>query len=427
MNLSDTEIVKSVLEANGYSLADSADAADIILMNTCSVRQNAERRVYERLNHLKFFKKKNKRLIVGILGCMAERMRETLIEDNEILDLVVGPDEYRRLPSILENVKSGNKTSAVRLDKDELYDNIEPVREDRFFAWISIMRGCNNFCSYCVVPFTRGRERSLTKAAIVREVEILSKKDFREITLLGQNVNSYFDHESGSDFAYLLEACSRTAPNIRFRFTTSHPKDLSEKLLFVIRNNENICKHIHLPVQSGSDRILELMNRKYTSAHYLEIADKIRSILPDCSITTDIIAGFPSETEEDHQVTMRLMEQVQFDSAFMFRYSPRENTAAFKFDDDVPEETKLKRLNEIISLQNSISKNKNQAEIGRIHEILTESPAKRSDEQWQGRTGTNKVVIFPIDNISGIEPGKFFKVIITRATSATLFGQVIVE
>jgi tRNA-2-methylthio-N6-dimethylallyladenosine synthase len=423
MNLSDSEIVSSILFSSGYNVIDSAEDADVILLNTCSVRDNAEKKINERLIHLKKYKKANKELVVGILGCMAERLRTKLIEEQKIVDLVVGPDEYRKVPVLIENAYSGEKGIAVKLSKVETYDDIAPLRTEGISAWISIMRGCDKFCTFCVVPFTRGRERSRPADSIVAELVELHAKGFMEVTLLGQNVNSYLDENYNHDFSDLLAKSARAVPNMRIRYTTSHPYDMSDKLIDTMAEHNNICNYIHLPVQSGSDRILEGMNRKYTAEHYLKRIERIRKYIPDISLSTDIITGFPTETEEDHKMTLELMSEVKYDGAYMFKYSPRENTKAWEMTDDVPDNIKTRRLNEIIELQHKISRELNKEEAGKIHEVLVEGVSKKNKTEWQGRTPHNKVVIFPIN--AEPKPGEKLMVKITRSTSATLFGEII--
>lgn len=421
MNLSDSEIVSSILADSGYEAAGSAEAADVILLNTCSVRDNAEKKIFEKLTHLKQYKKKNSGLVIGILGCMAERLRNNLLGAKDLVNLVVGPDEYRKIPELIGSAFGGSNGIAVELSRVETYDDIKPLRTEGISAWVSIMRGCNNFCSYCVVPYTRGRERSRPAGSVIEEIKGLWDSGFREITFLGQNVNSYNDTESGVDFPDLLAMAARALPGMRFRFTTSHPKDLSDKLIETIAAHNNICRHIHLAMQSGSDRILRLMRRNYTIEHFIGRVKKIRELIPDASLSTDIIAGFPGETIEDHQDTLRALVEIKFDGAYMFRYSPREGTQAFKMDDDVPEDEKIRRLNQIIELQNSISKDLNENEIGNMHEVLVEGPSKKDRCRWRGRSDTNKVVIF--DNHNGdIAVGDTVKVRINGFTSATLFG-----
>ncbi len=421
MNVADTELVKGILSNTGYQFTDDARSADIVLVNTCSIRENAEQRIYGRLGNFKTLKQKNPDLLVGVLGCMAERLRKKLIEEKKVVDVVVGPDEYRRLPEYIDEAVNGGKGIGVRLSKTETYDDILPYREQGLSAWISVMRGCDKFCSFCVVPYTRGRERSRNLESIVKEIEALSARGFREVTLLGQNVNSYQDE--GNDFADLLEAAARVDEKIRVRFTTSHPQDLSEKLLHTIAAYKNICNYIHLPVQSGSNRILELMNRTYTIEHYLELIDKARKIIPGVSFSTDIISGFPTETVEDHLMTLDVMQKVKYDGAYMFKYSEREGTKAAKMEDDVPEETKTKRLQDIITLQHQISNEINQALAGTTETVMVEGFSKKSDQYLAGRTDTNKIVIFPVGD--GITEGDYVDVRITRATSGTLFGDVL--
>jgi len=418
MNLADTEIVTGILKNAGYAITKSQEDADVVLLNTCSVRDNAEQRIYGRLGNFKNLKGHKPGLVVGILGCMAERLRKDLIEEKKIVDLVVGPDEYRRLPEYIDIAFNGDKGIGVKLSKTETYDDIIPFREDGLQAWISVMRGCDKFCTFCVVPFTRGRERSRPINSIVQEVRQLSERKFREVTLLGQNVNSYIDN--GNDFADLLAACAVVDKSLRIRYSTSHPQDFSDKLLYTIAENPNICNYIHLPVQSGSNRILDLMNRTYTIEHYLNIIEKARKIIPGVSFSTDIISGFPTETYEDHLMTLEVMRAVKYDGAYMFKYSPREGTKAYKMEDDVPEEEKGKRLQEIIDLQQEISFEINQEMIGKEEIILIEGFSKKSDQFLSGRTDTNKMVIIPLT--PDVREGDYVKVKIDRATSATLFG-----
>jgi tRNA-2-methylthio-N6-dimethylallyladenosine synthase len=346
-----------------------------------------------------------------------------LIEEEKIVDIVVGPDEYRKVPTLIDNAYSGEKGIAVKLSKVETYDDIVPLRNDGISAWVTIMRGCDKFCSFCVVPFTRGRERSRAASSIVNEIEELYERGFKEITLLGQNVNSYYDKVNNFDFPDLLALVAEAAPDMRIRYTTSHPYDMSDKLIETMAKYDNICNYIHLPVQSGSNRILKLMNRDYTVEHYLERIAKIRELIPGISLSTDIIAGFPTETEEEHQMTLDLMKKVKYDGAFMFKYSPRENTKAWNMTDDIDDQVKTRRLNEIIELQHSISRDLNAAETGKIYEVLVEGESKKNKTEWQGRTDTNKVVIFPVND--DIKPGDLVKVKITRSTSATLFGTLL--
>jgi len=444
MNLSDTEIVSSVLVKNGFRMVNSADVADVILLNTCSVRENAERKIFERLTHLKQYKKKKKDLLVGIIGCMAERWEKNLFNQKTPVDsrkqsmvnLTAGPDDYRYIHYIINSATNGVVSSFDILRKNvnfeffsdkpkdlETYDDIVPVRTDGVSAWISIMRGCNNFCSYCVVPYTRGRERSRPLQSLLNEIQKLKEQGFKEITLLGQNVNSYKCPSTGINFASLMSECAESSNGIRFRFMTSHPKDMSDELIETIGEHENICNHIHFAMQSGSNSVLKKMNRKYTIEHFLERVEKIKNVIPYCSLTTDIIAGFPGERLEDHEATLKAMEIIRYDTAFMFRYSAREGTKAFDLVDDVPEDEKLRRLNEVIELQQKISKEQNELEKGRIHKVLVENVSKKNKEEWFGRTDTNKVVIFQYK--SGMTAGDLIKVKITGSSSATLFGDII--
>lgn len=418
MNVADTEIVLGILKKQGFDVTDKPENADVVLLNTCSIRDNAEQRIYGRIGNLKTLKHNKPELVLGILGCMAERLRKDLIEDKKVVDLVVGPDEYRRLPEYIDVAFNGDKGIGVKLSRTETYDDIEPHREDGLSAWISVMRGCDKFCTFCVVPFTRGRERSRSLDSIITELENLSARGFKDVSLLGQNVNSYLDDKN--DFADLLAAAAKVDPSMRIRFTTSHPQDLSDKLLYTIAVYPNLCNYIHLPVQSGSNRILELMNRTYTVEHYLNLIEKAKKIIPGVSFSTDIISGFPTETWEDHFATLEVMKQVRYDGAYMFKYSPREGTKAFKMNDDVPDEVKSKRLQEIIDIQQQISYEKNQELIGKEEVVLIEGFSKKSDEFVSGRTDTNKVVIVPINN--SIKVSDYIKVRINKATSGTLFG-----
>ncbi|MGD0337291.1 MAG: tRNA (N6-isopentenyl adenosine(37)-C2)-methylthiotransferase MiaB [Bacteroidota bacterium] len=423
MNVADSEVVSSILHSNGFALTLDIAEADIVFLNTCSVRDNAETKVYNRLKHLRHHKKKRPEVLIGLLGCMAERLRAALFDSNSLLDLVVGPDEYRKLPSLIDGAYRGEKGLAVRLSRVENYDDITPLRTDGVSAWLSVMRGCDKFCSFCVVPFTRGRERSRTLDSIICEVRGLSARGFREVTLLGQNVNSYRDGET--DFADLLARVAEVDRSMRVRFLTSHPQDMSDRLIETIARHTNICNYIHLPLQSGSDRILGLMNRDYTADHYFRLVKRIREAIPGVGLSTDIIAGFPSETDEDHQKTLAVMEQVRFDGAYMFRYSPREGTRAWTLKDDVPEEIKIDRLNAIITRQQKTSYESNQRFIGTIEEVLVEGESKKSPDKLQGRTDTNRVVIFPRGDA---QIGEMIRIEIRRANSATLFGdQIIAE
>jgi len=421
MNISDSEIVLSVMSEFGYNESTEMEQADIILLNTCSVRDNAEQRIKNRLQHLTRYKKNHPDRIIGILGCMAERLRGDLLEKEKVVDLIVGPDEYRKLPHLIENLlETGEKGIAVKLSKVETYDDITPVRKDGVTAFISVMRGCDKFCSFCVVPFTRGRERSRAMNSIVDEAKRLFDEGLKEVTLLGQNVNSYRDE--GKDFADLLKAAALAVPDMRIRYTTSHPYDLSDKLLETMAEFGNICKYIHLPVQSGSDRVLKLMNREYSVEHYKGIISKAKSLMPGIGLSTDIIAGFPTETEEEHKMTMELMAEVEYDGAFMFAYSPRENTKAYKYLDDIPWEIKQRRLDEIIEQQRQISYKINNQLVGKEKEILIETPSKKSPDYLMGRTDCNKSTIIPKEKY---KIGDLVKVKITKANSATLFAEAV--
>ena len=431
MNFNDSEVVLSILQKAGYALCESLEEADLILVNTCSIRDNAEQRIWGRLNHFLQIKKKNPSLLVGILGCMAERLKDQLLE-HKAVDLVVGPDAYRDLPRLLMLLNDEGKQINTLLSREETYAEISPVRMDKngVSAFISIMRGCNNMCTYCVVPYVRGAERSRDPQSILREAREVIANGYREINLLGQNVDSYRwknpeNPEEVITFAQLLEMVALVDPQIRIRFATSHPKDMNDDVLYTIARHNNICPHIHLPVQSGNSRMLEKMNRKYDRETYLERIRRIREIIPGAGISTDVIAGFCSETEEEHQDTLSLMEEVGFDSAFMFQYSMRPNTkAARHFEDDVPLETKTRRLNEIIALQNRKSLESNQQEIGKIYEVLIEGSSKRSKEQWVGRTPHNKVCVF---TAAGKKTGDLAKVRVLECSSATLICELVQE
>ena len=425
MNVADSEVVASVMGMAGYEVCETIDEADAVFLNTCSVRDNAEQKIISRLEFFHSLQKKGKKLIIGVLGCMAERVREKLIEDHHA-DIVIGPDGYMSLPELIAQVECGEKAINVELSTTETYRDVIPQRicGPHIGGFVSITRGCNNFCHYCIVPYTRGRERSRDVDSILRECQDLAEKGYKEVTLLGQNVNSYkaIDPESGTEikFPELLRKVAQSVPRMRIRFTTSHPKDMSDETLHVIDEEPNICRHIHLPVQSGSNRILSLMNRKYTREWYLDRVAAIRRIIPDCAISTDIFCGYCSETEEDHQMSLSLMRECGYDSAFMFKYSERPGTYASKhFPDDIPEETKIRRLNELIALQNELSADCNKQCIGQEYEILVEGVSKRSREQLYGRTGQNKVVI--IDRGSH-HIGDFVRVRITESSSATLKG-----
>lgn len=424
MNVADTEVVASIMRMDGYGMTERIEEADAIFVNTCSVRDNAEQKIYGRLQYFQSLKRKKKSLIVGVLGCMAERVKEELIREHRV-DLVVGPDSYMDLPNLIGAVEHGEKAINVELSTQETYKDVIPLKLPgvHISGFVSIMRGCNNFCSYCIVPYTRGRERSRDIESILNEIRDMRDKGFKEVTLLGQNVNSYL-FETGEekiDFPALLERVALEAPEMRIRFMTSHPKDMSDDTLRVIAAHSNICKFIHLPAQSGSSRILKVMNRKYTREWYLDRIAAIRRILPDCAISTDLFCGFHSETEEDYQETLSLMREVGYDSAFLFKYSERPGTyAAQHLTDDVPEEEKVHRLQGMIDLQNKLSEESNLRDAGKVFEVLVEGYSKRSREQLFGRTSQNKVVIFDKKNF---HVGQFVKVKINNATSATLFGE----
>lgn len=427
MNAGDSEVVLSILQREGLRYTTDLAEADVILINTCSIRDNAEQRIWGRLRELRQYKKKNRGLLVGVIGCMAERLREQLITQEDLVSVVAGPDSYRDLPRLLREAEGGAKAVNVLLSREETYAEISPVRLDKngVSAFVSIMRGCNNMCSYCVVPYTRGAERSRDPKTILREARELFDGGYREVTLLGQNVNSYrWEDESGvTTFADLLAAVASIDPLLRVRFSTSHPKDLSDEVLHTMARFPNLCRAIHLPAQSGSSRMLELMNRKYTREWYLGRIEAIRRILPDCAISTDLIAGFCTETEEDHQLTLSLMREVGYASAFMFKYSERPNTkAARHMKDDVPDEVKTARLNEIIALQNELSLESNRQDVGHEFEVLVEGESKRSDAQLFGRTSQNKVVVFDRGNV---QIGDYVRVRVTDCSSATLHGELI--
>ncbi len=425
MNVSDSEVVVSILSGEGYSMTKKLTDADLVLINTCSIRENAEQRVRGRLDIFRIEKKKRPELIVGVIGCMAERLKNQLLEEEKSVDLVVGPDAYRDLPNLVRSAGTGLKAINVLLSREETYSDISPVRMDKnhVSSFVSIMRGCNNCCAYCIVPYTRGAERSRSLDTILREVDELAAMGYKEVTLLGQNVDSYrWKKENGENvgFAGLLETVAGVSSDMRVRFSTSHPKDMTDDVLHVMAAHHNICKSIHLPAQSGSTRILELMRRGYTREWYLGRIEAIKRIIPECSISTDLIAGFCTETEEDHQDTLTLMEQVHFDYAFMFKYSVRPNTlAARKMTDDVSEKIKTRRLQEIIDLQGRLSAESKQRGVGHTYEVLAESVSKKSIEQLSGRNSQNMVVVFPRENHT---PGDYVRVRITECTPATLIG-----
>ncbi|MDD3322143.1 MAG: tRNA (N6-isopentenyl adenosine(37)-C2)-methylthiotransferase MiaB [Paludibacter sp.] len=425
MNVADSEVVASIMQMDGFTLTDKITDADAIFVNTCSIRDNAEQKVIQRLKYFQSLKRKNKKLVIGVIGCMAERVKDELIEEHGV-NIVVGPDAYLDIPHLIQEVASGHKAINVELSTTETYRDVLPSRiGNSISGFITIMRGCNNFCSYCIVPYTRGRERSRDVDSILNELKDLQSRNFKEVTLLGQNVNSFRSEKDGKvvDFPELLQIVAEAAPEIRFRFTTSHPKDMSNETLKMIAKYPNLCRFIHLPVQSGSNKILRLMSRKYTREWYLERIAAIRSILPDATIGTDVFCGFHNETEEDHQETLSLMREVKFDMAFMFKYSERPGTFAAKnLPDNISEEEKLRRLAEIIDLQNILSNESNQRDIGKTFEVLVEGFSKRSKEQLFGRTSQNKVVIFPR---LGRKIGETIKVKVLSASSATLFAEVV--
>ncbi|MCR9132251.1 MAG: tRNA (N6-isopentenyl adenosine(37)-C2)-methylthiotransferase MiaB [bacterium] len=418
MNFADSEIVNSILIEEGMTATESAETADVILVNTCSIRENAETKVWNRLKEIRSLKKTNNDLTVGVLGCMAERIKDKIIEEEQLVDIVVGPDAYRDIPRLLAEVDDGRKAVNVLLSLEETYADIAPIRTtgNGVSAFVSIMRGCDNMCSFCVVPFTRGRERSRPMESILKEIQQLSDEGYKEVTLLGQNVNSYKDGEN--TFTALMDAASLVNPEIRFRFSSPHPKDFPDDLLYLIAERPNLCNYIHIPAQAGSDSMLERMRRPYTRKQYLDLIAKMKRIIPGLSLSTDIIAGFCGETEEEHQQTMSLMKEVEYDLAYMFAYSERERTLAYrKFEDDVPEEVKKRRLTEIINQQMDIQKQRNLKEIGNRHLVLVEGTSKRSEEQMSGRSDTNKIVIF--DRMD-FKKGDYVEVEITDSTSATL-------
>lgn len=428
MNVADSEVIASIMQMAGYSTCETLEEADAVFMNTCSIRDNAEQKIFNRLEFFHSLRKKRKHLIVGVLGCMAERVKNDLIENHHV-DLVAGPDSYLTLPDLIASVETGNKAINVELSTTETYRDVIPSRicGNHISGFVSIMRGCNNFCHYCIVPYTRGRERSRDVESILNEVLDLKQKGYKEVTLLGQNVNSYCFERDGQTvtFPMLLRTVAEAVPEMRVRFTTSHPKDMSDETLHVIAEVPNVCKHIHLPVQSGSSRILKLMNRKYTRKWYLERVDAIRRIIPDCGLSTDIFSGYHSETEEDHQMSLSLMRECQYDSAFMFKYSERPGTYASKhLPDDISEEVKIRRLNEMIELQNQLSAESNAKDVGKTFQVLVEGVSKRSKEQLFGRTEQNKVVVF---DRGTHRIGDFVNVRITESSSATLKGVEVID
>ncbi len=430
MNFADSEIVSSIMRGQGYSTSSTFEDADVILLNTCAIRENAETKVRNRLKHFIPVKRKNPGVIIGILGCMAERLKTNLLDEEKIVDLVAGPDSYRDLPNLVLEAETGQKAVNVFLSREETYADISPVRlnSNGVSAYISIMRGCDNMCSFCVVPYTRGRERSRDPQSIVNEAIDLVENGYKEVTLLGQNVDSYKWNnkleETTTTFANLLEMVAKVSPQLRVRFSTSHPKDITDEVLYTIKKYENICNYVHLPAQSGSSRILDLMNRTYDRAWYLSKIARIREIIgEDCGISHDLITGFCTETEEDHQETLSLLEEVKFDFGYMFTYSERPGTpAAKKYADDVPEATKQRRLTEIIEKQHVHSLMKNEKAVGKVHKVLIEGFSKKSNDFWAGRNDENKVIVFPK---GGFKKGEYVNVLVTECTKATLLGKIV--
>ena len=430
MNFSDSEIVASILNNHEFGATRAVEQADLILVNTCSVREKAEQTVRKRLTEFRKLKEQKPGLLIGILGCMAERLKTKLLEEEKLVDLVVGPDAYRTLPDLITEAGTGQKAVNVLLSRDETYSDISPIRLDSngISAFISIMRGCNNMCSFCVVPFTRGRERSRDAFSIVAEAENLHQRGFKEVTLLGQNVDSYYwVNESTNEtvtFARLLELVALVSPELRVRFSTSHPKDITDEVIFTIAKYENICNYIHLPIQSGNTRVLQLMNRTYTREWYLSKVDRIREIIPDCGISSDVIAGFCSETEEEHQDTITAMEYSKYDLSYMYFYSERPGTLAEKrYEDDIPEEVKKRRLQEIVDVQYRLSRESNERDLGKTFKLLIEGDSKKSDKDWMGRTSQNKVIVFPKGNHQ-LKKGDYVWVKAMSCTKATLFGEI---
>lgn len=436
MNFADSEVVASILNKEGFGATRNLEEADLIFVNTCSIREKAEQTVRKRLTEFKRLKKQNKDLLIGVLGCMAERLKSKFLEEERLVDIVVGPDAYRSLPTLVSEAAGGQKAVNVLLSREETYADIAPVRLDGngISAYVSIMRGCNNMCSFCVVPFTRGRERSRDDNSIIAECRDLLEQGYREVTLLGQNVDSYYYIPSGPSgqeaepvtFAKLLEKVAQLSPTLRVRFSTSHPKDITDEVLYTMQRYDNICKYIHLPLQSGSTRVLQLMNRTYTKEWYMAKVDRIRTILPDCGISADIIAGFCTEQEEDHQETLRVMEYSGFDFSYMFFYSERPGTlAARRYKDDVPETIKKRRLQEIVEKQNQLSLQSNQRDLGKVFTVLIEGDSKKNNKEWKGRSSQNKVIVFPKSTTLSINKGSYVQVRVTECTQATLRGVLV--
>lgn len=436
MNFADSEVVASILHNNGFGATRNLEEADLIFVNTCSIREKAEQTVRKRLTEFKRLKKNNPSVLVGVLGCMAERLKEKFLQEEKLVDIVIGPDAYRTLPQLIQEAETGQKAVNVLLSREETYADISPIRlnSNGVNAFVSIMRGCNNMCSFCVVPFTRGRERSRDAESIVAECKDLFDKGYKEVTLLGQNVDSYHfipqNHESGAlsrpvTFAKLLEQVAMISPDLRVRFSTSHPKDITDEVLYTIARHENICNYIHLPVQSGSTRVLQLMNRTYTREWYLAKVNRIKEIIPDCGLSTDVICGFCTETEEDHQQTMSLMDYCKFDLAYMYFYSERPGTlAARRFEDDVPEETKKRRLQEVIDMHRGHSLESMQKDVGKTFKVLVEGTSKKNENDLYGRNDQNKVVVFPKEQY---QKGDYVYVKVTACTTGTLIGQAVLK
>lgn len=431
MNFADSEVVASILHKEGYGATPNLEEADLVFINTCSIREKAEQTVRKRLTEFRKLKKKKKGMLVGVLGCMAERLKSKFLEEEKLVDIVVGPDAYRSLPGLVEEAEGGQKAVNVLLSRDETYADISPVRLDSngVSAFVSIMRGCNNMCSFCVVPFTRGRERSRDAASIINECRDLFENGYKEVTLLGQNVDSYYFVDELNDrvvtFAKLMEEVAQISPLLRVRFSTSHPKDITDDVLYTMAKYENICNYIHLPVQSGSSRILQLMNRTYTREWYMAKVDRIRQIIPDCGISSDIITGFCTEEEKDHRDTISIMEYSRYDFSYMFFYSERPGTLAQRrYKDDIPEEVKKRRLQEIVEIQNKLSQESNKKDIGKTFTVLIEGDSKKNDKEWKGRNSQNKVIVFPKENYS-LKNGDYVQVKVLDCTQATLLGKII--
>ncbi len=425
MNVSDSEVVNSIMLDNGFALTNKVETADVIFINTCAVRDNAEQRIRNRLQALNALKKKRKGLIIGVLGCMAERLKEQLVQEEKMVDIVAGPDAYRTLPQLVKQVETGQKAVNVLLSREETYAEISPVRKDanNVTAFVSITRGCDNMCTYCVVPFTRGRERSRNPESILREVKEVISEGYKEVTLLGQNVDKYNWNKGEVNFAHLLKMTAEINPSVRIRFSTSYPQDFTDEVIKIMASYNNICKYIHLPVQSGSNLMLEKMKRGYSRELYLNRIQAIRKYIPDCAISTDMISGFCGETEQDHKETLALMEEVGYDFAYMFKYSERPNTfAARNFEDDIDEKTKKRRLNEIITLQQKLSLQSNEKDVGKVFEVLIEGFSKKSDDRLFGRNSQNKVIVF---NKEDAKTGDYVNVKVNSCTSATLLGEIL--